>query len=140
MDNEEIRKCADEQIKEMGDKNLHYVTGDGSSTLFSEKYGETYHSRHGAIQESMHVFIEMGLAALPPEKTDISVLEMGLGTGLNALLTALNQGKRSFRYVGLEAEPISLDNLDELNYVSSLGETASKDLLQAIHQCHRIPP
>lgn len=118
----------------MGKQNVHYVTEDGSSTLYSEKYEETYHSRHGAIQESMHVFIEMGLAALPPEKTEISILEMGLGTGLNALLTALHQGERSMRYVALEAEPISQAQYEELNYVDELGVKKSKDLHVAIHQ------
>lgn len=118
----------------MGEQNLQYVTGDGSSTLYSEKYGETYHSRHGAIQESMHVFIEMGLAALPPEKQEISILEMGLGTGLNALLTALHQGDRKIRYMALEAEPISEEQYRGLNYADSLGGEKSRILLEQIHQ------
>ncbi len=119
-------------MEEMG--NLHYVTGDGSSTLFSEKYGETYHSRHGAIQESMHVFIEMGLAALPPDKKEISILEMGLGTGLNALLTALHQGERRFRYTSLEAEPVDATKWQELNYSELLAGEGNSALLQSIHQ------
>lgn len=115
-------------------KNLHYVTGDGSSTLYSEKYGETYHSRHGAIQESMHVFIGMGLAALPQEKQDISILEMGLGTGLNVLLTALHQGERTIRYTSLEAEPIGPEQYQELNYSEELDGEKRSNLLTKIHE------
>lgn len=115
----------------MAKQNLQYVTGDGSSTLYSEKYGETYHSRHGAIQESMHVFIEMGLRALPPDKKEISILEMGLGTGLNALLTAVHQEDRIINYVGIEAEPISEETANGLNYTEALAE--SETILNQIH-------
>lgn len=118
----------------MDKQNLQYVTGDGSSTLYSEKYGETYHSRHGAIQESMHVFIEMGLRALPSDKNEISILEMGLGTGLNALLTALHQEKRIIQYVGIEAEPISEETAKGLNYVEALADS---ELI--LNQIHALP-
>jgi tRNA U34 5-methylaminomethyl-2-thiouridine-forming methyltransferase MnmC len=60
------------------------LTGDGSNTLFSLQFNEIYHSRHGAIAESKHVFIESGLAQFNHEP--IHVFEVGFGTGLNALL------------------------------------------------------
>ena len=61
-------------------------TRDGSNTLFVPEFDETYHSTHGAIQESLHVFIRSGLK-FKTELNDISVLEVGFGTGLNALLS-----------------------------------------------------
>ena len=63
----------------------HISTGDGSSSLFVEELNETYHSIHGAIQESEHVFLKEGLDQL--ESDSISVLEVGMGTGLNVLLS-----------------------------------------------------
>ena len=69
----------------------HIITSDGSSTLFSPVFDQHYHSIHGAIQESMHVFLRSGLEALPEEKQNIRIFEMGFGTGLNALLTCLHK-------------------------------------------------
>ncbi|HEY1007606.1 MAG TPA: tRNA (5-methylaminomethyl-2-thiouridylate)-methyltransferase, partial [Sphingobacteriaceae bacterium] len=66
------------------------TTGDGSATIFNARVGENYHSRHGALQESRHVFLHSGLefflAGRPAPA--VSVLEVGLGTGLNFLLSA----------------------------------------------------
>ena len=61
------------------------TTEDGSQTLFIPELNEHYHSTHGAIQESRHVYIETALSFIEKEK--ITVIEMGFGTGLNALLT-----------------------------------------------------
>jgi hypothetical protein len=63
------------------------LTEDGSITLFSEKFNETYHSRKGALTESLHVFIETGLKYKSLEKKEIKIGEIGLGTGLNAILS-----------------------------------------------------
>jgi tRNA U34 5-methylaminomethyl-2-thiouridine-forming methyltransferase MnmC len=65
-------------------------TADGSLTLFQSEVGEHYHSKHGALQESKHVFLNSGLVyflAQEPQ-TQVRILEVGLGTGLNFLLTA----------------------------------------------------
>ncbi|HSP40082.1 MAG TPA: hypothetical protein VLN46_01530, partial [Gillisia sp.] len=63
-------------------------TGDGSTTIYLPEWNEHYHSIHGAIQEARHVFIEMGLKkVLGSQRQDISILEIGFGTGLNALVT-----------------------------------------------------
>ena len=67
-------------------------TADGSFTLFIPEVEETYHSTHGAVQESLHVFIESGLKAC--DKEAIRILEVGLGTGLNAALTLQHATKK----------------------------------------------
>lgn len=88
-----------------------FQTADGSWTIHIPEVGETYHSRHGAIQESMHVFINSGLnhCSVNP----IRILEVGLGTGLNVILTYLNTQKSIF-YHGIEPFPIDKQLVDEL--------------------------
>jgi tRNA U34 5-methylaminomethyl-2-thiouridine-forming methyltransferase MnmC len=86
-------------------------TADGSFTLFIPEVEETYHSTHGAVQESMHVFIENGLKAC--DKESIRVLEVGLGTGLNAVLT-LQHATKKIDYCALEPYPLSKEILNEL--------------------------
>ena len=86
-------------------------TADGSFTLFIPEVEETYHSTHGAVQESMHVFIENGLKAC--DKESIRVLEVGLGTGLNAVLT-LQHATKEIDYCALEPYPLSKEILNEL--------------------------
>ena len=86
-------------------------TADGSFTLFIPEVEETYHSTHGAVQESMHVFIENGLKAC--DKEMIRVLEVGLGTGLNAILT-LQHATKKIDYCALEPYPLSKEILNEL--------------------------
>ena len=112
----------------------HVLTEDGSSTLYSARFDQHYHSVHGAIAESMHVFIEAGLYALPIGKETVSVLEMGFGTGLNALLTCLNKGTRKIFYTGIEAYPIGLEVWSELNYTDSLFVQDASHLLEQLHQ------
>lgn len=92
------------------------ITKDGSSSLFVKDMGETFHSRHGAVQESRHVYIENGLAKI--DKEEISILEFGFGTGLNALLTlefAIEYDKK-IRYETIEAYPLSSEEFNSLNY------------------------
>ena len=67
-------------------------TGDDSDSIYSAKLDETYHSIHGALQESNHVFIKNGFDLMTQK--EISILEVGLGTGLNAALTAIVSGKK----------------------------------------------
>jgi tRNA U34 5-methylaminomethyl-2-thiouridine-forming methyltransferase MnmC len=86
-------------------------TSDGSFTLFIPEVQETYHSTHGAVQESMHVFIENGLKAC--DKEEIRVLEVGLGMGLNAVLT-LKHATKKIDYCALEPYPLSKEILNEL--------------------------
>jgi tRNA U34 5-methylaminomethyl-2-thiouridine-forming methyltransferase MnmC len=86
------------------------VTEDGSQSLLNEDLQETYHSRHGALQESLHVFIKNGLHALPANRDSLplEILEVGFGTGLNALLTCTEaiSYKQATHYAALEPFPI----------------------------------
>ena len=85
------------------------ITKDDSPTLYSEAFGQTYDSIHGAISESLHVFIRHGLEEIAQTKKQISIFEMGFGTGLNAALTwqyALQQ-QLDITYVTIEKFPIS---------------------------------
>lgn len=83
-------------------------TGDLSPTLYSEEFDQTYHSRHGALSESLHVFIHHGLLEVAKHIQDISIFEMGYGTGLNAALTWQYALKKNFnvKYIALEKFPV----------------------------------
>lgn len=99
----------------------HFTTEDQSSTLFSDQYGEHYHSIHGAINESQHIFIDGGLKAM--DQPNISIFEMGFGTGLNAFLTleyAL-QHQLNIKYTTLEKHPVVPQIYSELNYGKEKG-------------------
>lgn len=93
-------------------------TGDGSKTIHIPEWNESYHSKHGAVQEAQHVFIESGLAQF--EKKNINILEIGFGTGLNCILTLLSIHKteKKVKYTGLEAFPVSSDEIAQLAYTS----------------------
>lgn len=99
-------------------------TADGSTTLYVEDINETYHSRHGAIAESWHVYIESGLRPAYFKNThELRVLEFGFGTGLNALLTLVACAswapeKKLIHYTTIEKYPIQADVLNKLNYPS----------------------
>ncbi len=97
------------------------ITQDGSSSIYIPELDETYHSKFGAIQEAKHVFIKNGLD-LFENGSEISILEIGFGTGLNALITMLEAEKRNLKvnYVGVEAYPIALEEIAQLNYVEQL--------------------
>lgn len=107
-------------------------TGDGSYTLHIPEWDEQYHSKHGAIAEALHVFIKEGLYYWSSKNaaTEISIMEIGFGTGLNALLTFLETEKNVFQidYTGVEAYPLSLDEIEKLNYTSLLNASEEKFL------------
>jgi len=110
------------------------VTDDGSHTLTSDKIGENYHSKFGAIQESKHIFIDAGITAVANNKNkQINVLEVGTGTGLNILLTYLWSEKYniSIKYYGYEPYPISKNDVILLNYPKQLG--VDEELFFHIH-------
>jgi tRNA U34 5-methylaminomethyl-2-thiouridine-forming methyltransferase MnmC len=108
------------------------ITSDGSHTLYVPEIDEHYHSIHGAIQESMHVFIDKGIDALFCKKVD--VLEVGFGTGLNALLTALWSSKHNLpvNYVGIEAFPLATEVNSSLNYGEKLEVKEAEDFFTKI--------
>ena len=100
-------------------------TEDGSHSLFNSILNETYHSVHGAVQESKHVFIQHGLdywLQQNPAK-DIRILEIGFGTGLNAFLTFLHPAIKDIKvyYESWEAFPLPMEVLTQLNYPGLLG-------------------
>jgi tRNA U34 5-methylaminomethyl-2-thiouridine-forming methyltransferase MnmC len=103
-------------------------TADGSHTLFLPERDEHYHSINGAIQESMHVYVNAGFNQC--RKNVVRVLEMGLGTGLNVLLTALEAEKRKVKvvYTALEKYPLSDEIVRQLNY-----SNRNSDLFNQIH-------
>lgn len=119
-------------------------TEDGSHSLFIKDLNEHYHSIHGAIQESKHVFINAGLKQILPKKPlTISILEIGLGTGLNALLTFMEseQFAGTINYTALEAFPIDRELAKELNYPELLGhselnnEANLRSIFNTLHSC-----
>ncbi|MBT8203793.1 MAG: tRNA (5-methylaminomethyl-2-thiouridine)(34)-methyltransferase MnmD [Eudoraea sp.] len=108
-------------------------TADGSKTILIEDWQEQYHSIHGAIQEAYHVFIKQGLHAV--EKQEIAILEMGFGTGLNALITYLESQKTplKIRYYAIEAYPVSQEELAQLNYAAILKTPGLEDVFKQMH-------
>ena len=110
------------------------TTEDGSHSLLLEELDETYHSIHGAIQESNHVFIEAGLnywLDKNPASTSLRILEFGFGTGLNALLTSLRiKSKIKVAYDSLEKYPLTKEISNSLNYGVVLNNS---ELFNTIH-------
>lgn len=111
-------------------------TEDGSQTIFSPTFNATYHSSHGALQESKHVFIEHGLeCASTLFQEGIYVLEFGFGTGLNAYLTAVwsETNKVQVHYVGIEAFPLDLEIIDQMNYPCFEENNSGQSCFRDIH-------
>ena len=115
------------------------VTADGSHSILVPEMNVTYHSVHGAIQESMHVFIESGFKHLLNQSTNkpINILEVGFGTGLNVLLTIIAAEKldQNFYYVAIEPNPLSLEEARSLNYCELLGRKDLEENFMSMHQC-----
>jgi tRNA U34 5-methylaminomethyl-2-thiouridine-forming methyltransferase MnmC len=107
------------------------TTEDGSSTLYRPDLDEPYHSIHGAIQESMHVFINAALKQHP--NTSLKILEIGFGTGLNALLTLIHGNSKNIFYHTIERYPLTKDILSQINYPECLGIPIAKDFFKNIH-------
>lgn len=114
-----------------------FETQDGSHSIFSEKYGVSYHSKYGAIQETQHVFINAALRFKAVLQQKITILDIGFGTGLNALMTYLEARKRNLTiyYTAYEAYPISLESVEQLNYNEHLNmETEELSVFQQFHE------
>ena len=110
------------------------ITEDGSHTLFSEMAGQTYHSSHGAVQESRHIFISQLMAQQSTVNgQQLSVLEIGFGTGLNALLTAQWARENGVKvdYTTIELYPLKEEIYRELNYGRLLGD---EELFLQLHE------
>jgi tRNA U34 5-methylaminomethyl-2-thiouridine-forming methyltransferase MnmC len=115
------------------------TTRDGSSTVSIPAIGATYHSIHGAVQESMHVFIDAGFRYVNerlPKENELRIFEMGFGTGLNLLLTymeAVKEGRKVY-YETIEAFPLSALLVSSLNYTSALQQPGLSVFFKSIHQ------
>lgn len=109
-------------------------TLDGSTTIHIEEWDECYHSKHGAIQEAQHVFIKNGLSLFQNQK--IAILEIGFGTGLNAFITLLEAKKmqQTIDYIGVEAYPISADEVLNMNYVAELDAMQESSVFNKMHE------
>ncbi|MCB0687592.1 MAG: tRNA (5-methylaminomethyl-2-thiouridine)(34)-methyltransferase MnmD [Saprospiraceae bacterium] len=108
-------------------------TGDGSNSLYCAKFQDTYHSQHGAIQESKHVFIQAGLQALSQRQFKIDILEIGFGTGLNLVMTLeflKTQPHIQAYYESWEAYPPPKDIIRQLNY----SIATSQEDFQRLHE------
>ncbi|QDF76609.1 tRNA (5-methylaminomethyl-2-thiouridine)(34)-methyltransferase MnmD [Shewanella marisflavi] len=114
------------------------MTKDGSHTLMSSLFDDSYHAHNGAMSESEHVYIQAGFAALDPAFKQVSILELGFGSGMNAILTlkqALGcEGKitRPIRFVTVEAYPVPSEVIAQLNYKQHLSP-ALRTLFDRLH-------
>ena len=121
------------------------ITADGSSTIHIPEWDEQYHSKHGAIQEAYHVFIKHGLHHYCNQechlersrkvKKPINILEIGFGTGLNTFITLLEAEKLKLKidYNGVEAYPVSEDEIKALNYIETLKAANGAEIFKTLH-------
>lgn len=114
--------------------NKLFQTADGSNSLMSEQFGVSYHSKHGAVQETQHVFINAAFNHISLPK--VKLLEIGFGTGLNALMTLQNCRKTSkeVEYVAVEAYPVSMETVESLDYHTMLKDNTLEQPLKTMHQ------
>ncbi len=110
------------------------LTADGSNTVVSDIFSETYHSVNGAVTESMHVFIDAGLKVCTKKR--IRIFEVGFGTGLNALLTSIEAEKHNLHieYHSVELYPIPLEIVENLRYHDFLSSD-----IQMFKTMHEAP-
>ena len=110
------------------------TTLDGSTTIHLPDWDECYHSKHGAIQEAYHVFIQNGLHL--SKEQSVSILEIGFGTGLNAFITFLESKKNNLtiNYVGVEAFPVTMEEAFAMNYLQQLDANSLELEFKKMHQ------
>ena len=113
------------------------ITKDGSSTINLPEINEQYHSKNGSIEEAYHVYIKYGLDKFKTAEK-VTIMEVGFGTGLNAFITFLEHINSSqiIDYVGVEAYPVSKEEMEQLNYVSVLKAEKHIDTFKAMHTCN----
>lgn len=115
-------------------KPIIKTTADGSDTLYVPEIDESYHSTNGAVQESLHIFINDGFHQC--KKKTVKVLEIGFGTGLNAFLTLIEAERenKSVIYTGLEFYPVETIEAVKLNF-PELIEPDKRAEFEALHSC-----
>ncbi|MCF8309716.1 MAG: tRNA (5-methylaminomethyl-2-thiouridine)(34)-methyltransferase MnmD [Bacteroidales bacterium] len=112
------------------------TTSDGSHTIYLPEMEEYFHSHNGAIQESNHVFIQKGFHFIDKAIFKVNILEVGFGTGLNALLTLMESKKtgRKVNYVAVEPYPLEKEFYEKLNYGELLDFDKAGTYLQQMHE------
>ena len=114
------------------------TTSDGSKTLYINDLNENYHSHHGALQEAQHVFIDNGFNLI--YDYEINILELGLGTGLNVLVTIDEFMKTDknhiIHYFTIEKYPVNEEEVRELDYASIFQKPEMTEINQRIHSCN----
>lgn len=122
-------------MKKIQKLNQIVNTEDGSHTIYVPELNEHYHSVHGAVQESTHIFLNNGFEACKADP--VYILEIGFGTGLNALLTAIRcmSGNRKVYYTTIENHPLKVEITGSLNYFEYAGENGE----EIFHLIHAVP-
>ena len=112
------------------------ITEDGSNSIFHEALNEHFHSVHGALQESTHIFIRAGLHEAASEFDNLNILEVGFGTGLNALLTLADPiiTSRLVNYTAIEPFPLSGEIVSKLNYTIDPVYSPYRELFLMMHK------
>ncbi|MCK9398873.1 MAG: tRNA (5-methylaminomethyl-2-thiouridine)(34)-methyltransferase MnmD [Bacteroidales bacterium] len=119
-----------------GSKVEFKITGDGSHTLFVPELGEHYHSVFGAIAESRHIFIDAGFKNINKSIEPVEILEIGFGTGLNALLTCIETEtmRCKVKYTTIELNPLQEDIYSLLNFADLITYRDSREIFLRLHQ------
>jgi tRNA U34 5-methylaminomethyl-2-thiouridine-forming methyltransferase MnmC len=120
-------------------QNIEIInTADGSKTIYNPQIGENYHSKHGALQESQHVFVNAGLKHYHQltQKNEISILEIGFGTGLNFLLSADYAIKEhlNIQYTGIEAYPLLFETIENTGYKNFVENSVLYDRFATMYK------
>jgi len=115
-------------------KRIHVITADGSSTIRWINTGECYHSTFGALTESKYIFIDQGFSVIS-NKSPLRILEVGMGTGLNVLLTCCQAVRemKTVYYHALEPFPLESDTWKQLNYAEQISVCEADHYLEKIH-------
>ena len=113
-----------------------FKTADGSHTLFVPSLNEHYHSTFGAINESLHVFVESGFLRACDSFDEIELLEIGFGTGLNALLTWMEAERipKKVRYTAIEPYPLDMETWSVLNYPDCFCTFSYRNIFHRLHE------
>jgi len=121
--------------------NIITLTADGSNTLYNETIGEHFHSKHGALQESKHVFVDAGLKFASEGKTEISILEVGFGTGLNFLLSLeyCTAHHISLNYTSIEAFPLAVGVLNQTGYAEYVSPATWDNFISNYEESLKSP-
>jgi tRNA U34 5-methylaminomethyl-2-thiouridine-forming methyltransferase MnmC len=119
-----------------------FLTDDGSSSILDKGSNESYHSRFGAVQESKVVFLDAGFRPAAAIKPEISILEAGFGTGLNAFLTIVEADKSGTRvsYDAIEPFPLTEQVFSKLNYPEFTGNPSRSGDFISLHQAPPSKP